>query len=57
MSMWRDLLGTNRKTGTLLWFHPEGKGSPVKVIVVLFHVARGWYSLCEENGSWMEGKG
>lgn len=54
--MWGGLLGSNRKTRKLSEFHLVGKGSTVKVILVLPCVARGWYFLCE-NGSCIEGKG
>jgi len=56
VSMWGELLGSNRKTRKLSEFHPGVKGSTVKVILGLPCVARGWHFLYEENGGCIEGK-
>ena len=57
VSMWGGLLGSNKKTRKLSEFHLGGKGSTVKVILVLPCVAGEQYFLCEENRSCIEGKG
>lgn len=55
--MWGEVLGSNKKTRKMSKFQLGGKGSTMTVILALPCLARGWYFLCEKNGSCIEGKG